>query len=539
MTTADDAVDVSPVGDGGVVKRIATPAPPDARAPEKGDAVTVHYVGSLATGETFDSSRERDEAFTFTLGKHEVIDAWDVGVATMRVGERATLTCAPEYAYGDRGAPPKIPGGATLIFDVELLSFKSHRDLCGDGGVMKETVREGEGYASPSAEDEATATMEAKTRTGDETLVAKTTRTFSLAANGDAPCEGVRAALLKMKRGETARVTLSEAYAEGLTTAKDGAVVELTLDAIHAVVAVNGVEGATKKILEEGEGYETPNDGAKCEIEYEKRVGGATTETKPAHEIVVGDEHVPDELESAIAMMKLNEKALVKLADGTEYTVKMTKLERAKEQWSMNNAEKIEAAEKYKTSGNDAYKGGKFARATKKYDAALKFVEMDESFSDEEKQASKKLKLSLNLNSAAVAIKTKSWMSARKSSEKALAIEGSNEKALYRFAQAAMELQEYDESRRSLKKILEADESHAEATRMLTRLKALEAHQAKKDAKIFGGMFSKIDLGYEDVKVKADEPDEEIPAPEAMPEVPAFDEPPAPDANEPFGVESV
>jgi hypothetical protein len=90
-----------------------------------------------------------------------------------------------------------------------------------------------------------------------------------------------------------------------------------------------------------------------------------------------------------------------------------------------------------------------------------------------------------------------------------------------------------------LKKILEADESHAEATRMLTRLKALEAHQAKKDAKIFGGMFSKIDLGYEDVKVKADEPDEEIPAPEAMPEVPAFDEPPAPDANEPFGVESV
>ena len=100
MTTADDALDVSPVGDGGVVKRIATPAPPDARAPEKGDAVTVHYVGSLATGETFDSSRERDEAFTFTLGKHEVIDAWDVGVATMRVGERATLTCAPEYAYG-------------------------------------------------------------------------------------------------------------------------------------------------------------------------------------------------------------------------------------------------------------------------------------------------------------------------------------------------------------------------------------------------------------------------------------------------------
>ena len=158
MTTADDAVDVSPRGarrgpqphappppprapprhrppapppgagapggGGGGTKRIATPAPPDARAPEKGDAVTVHYVGSLATGETFDSSRERDEAFTFTLGKHEVIDAWDVGVATMRVGERATLTCAPEYAYGDRGAPPKLTRGAARIFDVELVWVK-------------------------------------------------------------------------------------------------------------------------------------------------------------------------------------------------------------------------------------------------------------------------------------------------------------------------------------------------------------------------------------------------------------------------------
>ena len=93
-----------------------------------------------------------------------------------------------------------------------------------------------------------------------------------------------------------------------------------------------------------------------------------------------------------------------------------------------------------------------------------------------------KLKLSLNLNAAAVAIKQKSWATARKSSQKALDIESSNEKALYRHAQASMELQEYDESRRSLGKILDGDAEHAEAQRMLARLKVLEAHQAKKDA---------------------------------------------------------
>ena len=82
--TERDAVDVSPVGDGGVTKTHRDAAPPDAPTPEAGDAVTVHYTGTLDDGESFDSSRERDEAFTFTLGKHQVIDAWDVGVATMK-----------------------------------------------------------------------------------------------------------------------------------------------------------------------------------------------------------------------------------------------------------------------------------------------------------------------------------------------------------------------------------------------------------------------------------------------------------------------
>jgi tetratricopeptide (TPR) repeat protein len=319
---------------------------------------------------------------------------------------------------------------------------------------------------------------------------------------------------------------------------------------VHAVERLRSYDG-TKKILSDGEGYEKPNDGAKCTIEYEERdASGAVTVASKTLDIVVGDEHVPDALEEAITMMKLNERASVKLADGAEYMVTLTAMERAKEQYSMNTAEKIEAAERYKSSGNDAYKSGKYERANKKYAKALKFVDHDTSFSDEEKQASKKLKLSLNLNSAAVSIKTKSWGDARRSSEKVLDIESSNEKALYRHAQATMELQEYDESRRSLKKILEQDESHAEALRLMARLKALEARQAKKDAKIFGGMFSKMEL-YDPSEVgkkSKDENDDEddddddedtlarvMAANEADTlEVPPMDAPPAPDANEPM-----
>ena len=535
-----ETIDVSPTNDGGVVKTITAMAPSDATSPETNDVVRVHYTGTLEDGTTFDSSRERKEPFEFTLGTHRVIHAWDVGVATMRVGERATFTCRGDYAYGERGAPPKIPPNATLVFDVELLSFTSHRDFSGDGGVRKiEEVAAATAHAGPNAGDEVTVTYDATTKDGKTVIVGETTVTCAVS---EAPCSGIGIALLKMKKGEKTRVAVSAAYAAGLPGAAEGqdAIVTVSLDAIHKVEPVEGVEGAKKKELVEGEGYEKPNDGAACFVEYEKRsASGAVEETKSL-EVTIGEEHVPEDLEAALMMMRLNEQALITLADGTEYTAKLTKLERAKEQYAMNNAEKIEAAEKYKSSGNDAYKGGNFKRATKKYESALKYVEQDTSFSDEEKQASKKLKLSLNLNAAAVAIKQKSWATARKSSQKALDIESSNEKALYRHAQASMELQEYDESRRSLGKILDGDAEHAEAQRMLARLKVLEAHQAKKDAKIFGGMFKKIDL-YADVKVEEKKEEEEAAAPVVpdVSDVPPMDAAPAPDAGEPFGVHQV
>eukprot|EP00439_Symbiodinium_sp_Y106_P002157 s2924_g1.t1 len=85
--------------------------------------VTVHYTGRLqASGEEFDSSRGKEPAI-FDLGKGEVIKGWEAGIPTMRVGEEARLTIAPELAYGIEGLPPKIPSNATLVFDVNLLSF--------------------------------------------------------------------------------------------------------------------------------------------------------------------------------------------------------------------------------------------------------------------------------------------------------------------------------------------------------------------------------------------------------------------------------
>jgi FKBP-type peptidyl-prolyl cis-trans isomerase len=93
------------------------------RSPAKGETVTVHYTGKLLDGKVFDSSVPRNEPFTFVLGAKQVIAGWDIGVAQLKIGDKAKLTIPPHLAYGERGFPGAIPPGATLIFEVELLGI--------------------------------------------------------------------------------------------------------------------------------------------------------------------------------------------------------------------------------------------------------------------------------------------------------------------------------------------------------------------------------------------------------------------------------
>ena len=90
----------------------------------KGANVTVHYHGTLADGTVFDSSVERGEPFKFTVGVGQVIKGWDEGIVGLEKGQKAKLTCPPDYAYGSRGAGGVIPPNATLTFDVEVIDFK-------------------------------------------------------------------------------------------------------------------------------------------------------------------------------------------------------------------------------------------------------------------------------------------------------------------------------------------------------------------------------------------------------------------------------
>jgi FKBP-type peptidyl-prolyl cis-trans isomerase FkpA len=87
--------------------------------PKDSDTVKVNYKGTLTNGTEFDSSYKRNEPATFPL--RGVIPCWTEGVQKMKVGEKAQLVCPSSIAYGDSGRPPTIPGGSTLIFEIELL----------------------------------------------------------------------------------------------------------------------------------------------------------------------------------------------------------------------------------------------------------------------------------------------------------------------------------------------------------------------------------------------------------------------------------
>jgi len=123
----------------------------DGEKPTKGEEVSCHYSGFLrSNGDMFDSSRERGDLFNFEIGKGAVIKGWDEGIATMQVGERAILRCRSDFAYGEKGSPPKIPANATLDFIVQLNEIQQYKFLWNTedakNSISKKTIKKVDGW---------------------------------------------------------------------------------------------------------------------------------------------------------------------------------------------------------------------------------------------------------------------------------------------------------------------------------------------------------------------------------------------------------
>lgn len=158
----------------------------------------------------------------------------------------------------------------------------------------------------------------------------------------------------------------------------------------------------------------------------------------------------------------------------------------------MTTGEKVEAAGKKKEEGNALFKTGKYAKASKRYEKAVKFIEYDTSYTDEQKKSAKALKIACNLNDAACKLKLKDYKQAEKLCTKVLEFESTNVKALYRRAQAYIQLADFDLAEFDIKKALEIDPNNRDVKLEYKTLKEKVKEINKKDAKFYGNMFSKM-----------------------------------------------
>lgn len=517
--------DEKEIGKTGVMKKLLQEGQGWER-PSKGDEVEVHYVGTLLDGTQFDSSRDRGTPFKFKLGQGEVIKGWDEGIKTMKKGEKALFTIPPEMAYGESGSPPTIPPNATLLFEVELLNWTSVKDICKDGGIMKKVLVEGEGWQNPKDLDEVFVKYEA--RLEDGTLVYKSDGVEFTVKDGYF-CPALAKAVKTMKKGEKALLTVKPQYGFGEggkpASRDEGAVppnanLQITLELVSwkTVSDVANDKKVLKKILKEGEGYERPNDGAVVQVKLIGRLQDGSVFVKKGHddeppfEFKVDEEQMIDGLDRAVKTMKKGEIAQITIhpdyafgasesqqelatvpANSTViYEVEMVSFTKEKESWEMSTAEKIEAAAKKKEEGNALFKAGKYERASKRYETAVKFIEYDSTFSDEEKKQAKALQITCNLNNAACKLKLKDYKQAEKLCTKVLELDSNNVKALYRRAQAYIQLADFDVAERDIKKALEIDPENREVKMEYRLLKEKVKEYNKKDAQFYGQIFAKM-----------------------------------------------
>uniref|UniRef100_A0A6N2KF45 peptidylprolyl isomerase n=1 Tax=Salix viminalis TaxID=40686 RepID=A0A6N2KF45_SALVM len=355
----------------------------------------------------------------------------------MKKGENALFTIPAELAYGSSGSPPTIP-------------------------PMRHSIR-----------------YEAQLEDGS--VVAKSDGVEFTVKDGHF-CPALARAVKTMKKGEKVLLSVKPQYGFGEkgkpASGNEGAVppnanTQITLELVSwkTVTEVTDDKKVIKKILKEGDGYERPNEGA-----------------------VVKDE-VIDGLDRAVVTMKKGEVALLTIAPeyafGSSesqqelavvppnstlcYEIELVSFDKEKESWDMSTDEKIEAAGKKKEEGNVLFKARKYAKASKRYEKAVKYIEYDSSFSEEEKKQAKALKVACNLNDAAV-----------------LELESRNVKALYRRAQAYIQLADLDLAEFDIKKALEIDPENRDVKLEYKTLKEKMKEFNKKEAKFYGNMFAKM-----------------------------------------------
>jgi FK506-binding protein 4/5 len=487
-----------------IKKEILVQAPDsEVRHPSKGDDVTVHYVGTLASdGSKFDSSRDRGEPFKFKIGMGQVIKGWDLGVATMRKGEKAVFTLPSQYAYGESGSPPKIPGGATLIFEVELLSFGSEVDLFHDGGVIKDTIKKSSQFKKPKVGDEVVLSYNlscGKSLSSVHYTIGDSSSLEDLFL----PTEVLDKFLIDMKEGETCSIKVNDGKYTVDGTLLDGEISLINVMSIDDCSMDYGSKIVFKKTIKKGETFDCPNElsTAKVEISIRNKKSHLVVLPTKSIELVPGLGKYSEALESAIIRIVPNEEVQVTAisddawidpslnltnlkAAETVMDVKLISFTKADDSWSLSGDAKLSRASQLKDAGGEIFKSGRTRFALTRYTSATRMYEHEKNPTDESTAVMKLC----TLNQAMCHLKLGDDRKAETACSKVLKDDPSNVKALFRRAQAHSKLGEMDRAMLDIKRAMEIEPSNADLRVLYTSVR----DQVKKNNDQMKGLYSKM-----------------------------------------------
>ncbi len=387
-------------------------------------------------------------------------------------------------------------------------------DLTGDGGVIKRILKEGSGWETPKDGAEVKVHYVGTLLDGSKFDSSRDrSEPFEFKLGAHQVIKGWEEAVQTMKKGELAHFKLTAPYAYGAAGSPPkippNATLQFEIELLSWCADTDlskAKDGSVlKRTLKEGDGWERPKRETAVTLHVQARLGSETgalvQDTRAAGQplrAVIGAGELPHGLEKTVKSMKKGERAAAVVApphapphsETVYYDVELLDMQKEKEPWEMSNEDKLAQAAARREHGNALFKAGDVRRAAKRYKSALACLTSDHAFSDAQKQQARAAQLPCHLNVAACAIKQRQWKAAADSAKKALDIDAHNVKALFRHAQALVELGELAAAARDISAALGAQPADAELLALQKRVRAIQAQQDQRDKAVFAKMFA-------------------------------------------------